>query len=297
MNLNVKSIIPNPALCRSYICEEQLKQSLLFQSIEKNGVLQPLTVYSEDGKMMLLSGLRRLTCARMAGLQEVPVQEVSISAAEDVFLRLIAENLEAPYGFMDWTCLLRSLTQADLLKPFYPNLHLLTKKWKFPLKTDLVLRIFDFPKECQDAVSSEQLSWKIVYYQVYFDSDEWLKILEFFLRFRINQNTQRKILEKLIVWKERWGLSSLFDACEDCSNLKEVEAIFFQKLSPEQYLAQKNFACSLKSCGANCQNIHIRPDFERRQISVGFTYRLDEDMDEILKSLEQIRSLGAVFYD
>jgi ParB family chromosome partitioning protein len=75
--IQVESISPNPHNPRRLFDEEPL--AILRESIEKLGVLVPITVYrseSSDGKreerFVLLDGERRWRCARQIGLETIP---------------------------------------------------------------------------------------------------------------------------------------------------------------------------------------------------------------------------------
>ncbi len=58
-------------------------EAALVKSVEKHGVLEPLTLaQTEDGKLFLLSGARRLAAATAAGLCTVPAVMVTLTAAE-----------------------------------------------------------------------------------------------------------------------------------------------------------------------------------------------------------------------
>jgi ParB family chromosome partitioning protein len=70
-NCDIESIHPNPYQPRLRFTEPQLKE--LAQSIEKQGILQPLLVRSAQTGYELIVGERRLRAATMAGLRQVPV--------------------------------------------------------------------------------------------------------------------------------------------------------------------------------------------------------------------------------
>src|SRR6266571_4461732 len=75
--LPIKSLKPNPHNPRMLFDRADL--DILRSSIERVGILVPLTVYRESrtGIYRILDGQRRWICAEEAGLTEVPVNEVS----------------------------------------------------------------------------------------------------------------------------------------------------------------------------------------------------------------------------
>jgi ParB family transcriptional regulator, chromosome partitioning protein len=65
----------------------------LAQSIESNGIIQPLVVRRHEGRLQLVAGERRLRAARLAGLTEVPV--VIQDVPDDRLLEItLIENLQ-----------------------------------------------------------------------------------------------------------------------------------------------------------------------------------------------------------
>ena len=84
-------ILPNPSQPRKVFREEELQA--LAQSIQENGLLQPVTVRRENGAYYLIAGERRLRASRMAGLEEVPCILVSVDGQESSLLALV-ENLQ-----------------------------------------------------------------------------------------------------------------------------------------------------------------------------------------------------------
>lgn len=68
--LPVSKIQPNPSQPRKLFREDELKS--LAQSIQENGLLQPVTVRKENGVYFLVAGERRLRACKIAGLREIP---------------------------------------------------------------------------------------------------------------------------------------------------------------------------------------------------------------------------------
>lgn len=88
----IGDIDPNPDQPRRTFPEESLTQ--LAQSIQEQGVLQPLLVAPGDfGRYLLVAGERRWRAARRAGLETVPCIVRSLSASQQMEIALI-ENLQ-----------------------------------------------------------------------------------------------------------------------------------------------------------------------------------------------------------
>ncbi len=89
--ISVLLIDPNPSQPRRTFDEESLRE--LSESIAAHGVLQPLLAVPAGERYHLVAGERRWRAARLAGLKEVPVRVMDLSAAEQAEISLI-ENLQ-----------------------------------------------------------------------------------------------------------------------------------------------------------------------------------------------------------
>lgn len=90
--IRVEAIRPNPAQPRRHFDEEELLA--LSRSIQKNGLLQPLTVrkLGED-RYELIAGERRLRAAKLAHCRAVPCLVVSVSEQQSAVFALL-ENIQ-----------------------------------------------------------------------------------------------------------------------------------------------------------------------------------------------------------
>ena len=91
VKLPVSKIQPNPSQPRKLFREEDLRS--LAQSIQENGLLQPVTVRREKGAYFLVAGERRLRACKIAGLREIPAI-VTDCAQEDSAVLALLENLQ-----------------------------------------------------------------------------------------------------------------------------------------------------------------------------------------------------------
>lgn len=92
LHIPVQNIRPNPHQPRREFREESLGE--LASSIEKHGLIQPITVrYLGEKRFELISGERRLRAAKKAGLRELPayVREVE---DEDIISFALVENIQ-----------------------------------------------------------------------------------------------------------------------------------------------------------------------------------------------------------
>jgi ParB family chromosome partitioning protein len=91
LELPLSEIRVNPLQPRKSFDEDRIKA--LSESIENDGVLQPVVVRQKGGRYELIMGERRLQAARLAGVPTIPAV---VRAAEDIdSLRLaLVENLQ-----------------------------------------------------------------------------------------------------------------------------------------------------------------------------------------------------------
>lgn len=87
----IDRILPNPYQPRSRFSDAELAE--LAQSIEKQGILQPLLVRRSEAGYELIAGERRLRAAKIAGLQRVPVVLKEVDRADSLEMSII-ENIQ-----------------------------------------------------------------------------------------------------------------------------------------------------------------------------------------------------------
>lgn len=91
ISVPIDRLDPNPLQPRSIFQPDRLRE--LAQSIEANGVIQPLIVRQNGDRYELIAGERRWRASRMAGLTEVPV--VVQNTATDHLLEVsLIENIQ-----------------------------------------------------------------------------------------------------------------------------------------------------------------------------------------------------------
>ncbi len=91
IKLPVSKIRPNPSQPRKTFQEDELRS--LAQSIQENGLLQPVTVRKDGGVYFLVAGERRLRACKIAGLKEIPAIVTNCEAEDSAVLALL-ENVQ-----------------------------------------------------------------------------------------------------------------------------------------------------------------------------------------------------------
>lgn len=150
--LPITDVKPNKEQPRKNFDEDALAE--LADSIQQNGILQPILVRKKGAKYEIIAGERRYQAAKKAGLKEVPVVIREVSD-EDVFKLALIENLqrsdlnpiEEAQGYRR---LIKegNLTQEELGK-------VLSKSRSAIANT---LRLLDLPKEVQDLMAEGAIS-------------------------------------------------------------------------------------------------------------------------------------------
>lgn len=150
--LPITDVKPNKEQPRKNFDEDALAE--LADSIQQNGILQPILVRKKGAKYEIIAGERRYQAAKKAGLKEVPVVICEVSD-EDVFKLALIENLqrsdlnpiEEAQGYRR---LIKegNLTQEELGK-------VLSKSRSAIANT---LRLLDLPKEVQDLMAEGAIS-------------------------------------------------------------------------------------------------------------------------------------------
>jgi ParB family chromosome partitioning protein len=89
--VDIELIEPNPEQPRNRFQAEALDE--LAQSIQANGIVQPIVVRKVDGRFQIVAGERRWRAAQRAGLRKVPVTVREVSDDKLLELALI-ENIQ-----------------------------------------------------------------------------------------------------------------------------------------------------------------------------------------------------------
>lgn len=92
VELSIEEVVVNPNQPRKTFDETSLSE--LAESIKKVGIVQPIVVYADNGKYIIIAGERRYRAAKLAGLDAVPaIVRESVSDKENQEIALI-ENLQ-----------------------------------------------------------------------------------------------------------------------------------------------------------------------------------------------------------
>lgn len=150
--LELTLIEPNPDQPRKHFDSEELEN--LADSIQREGLLQPIIVRPTGGTYQIVAGERRWQASKIAGLQFVPVRIVNIDDEQALRIALV-ENLqradlnaiEEARGYKD-LMVRGGLTQAQLAEAVSKSRSAVAN----------AMRLLDLPQQIQDHVYKGDLT-------------------------------------------------------------------------------------------------------------------------------------------
>lgn len=100
LQLPIADLSPNPSQPRRQFCPIELQ--FLAESIQQNGILQPLTVRRLPNETFeLVAGERRLRAAKLAGLERVPCLMTYVTDERSAVLALVENLQRQDLGFFE----------------------------------------------------------------------------------------------------------------------------------------------------------------------------------------------------
>lgn len=91
-HIEVNRITPNPYQPRADFERQSLLE--LAQSIQENGLVQPITVRRHEGGYQLISGERRVRACQEAGIQHIPAYIRHVETVEEMIELALIENIQ-----------------------------------------------------------------------------------------------------------------------------------------------------------------------------------------------------------
>jgi ParB family chromosome partitioning protein len=153
IELEISQIVPNKEQPRQHFPDEELDE--LVESIERHGVLQPVTVTpAEADKYELIAGERRMRASKKAGLGTIPAIIQSATKQQKIELALI-ENIQRQD--------LNPIEEAQAYKKLMGEFELTQKKvanrvGKSRSAVANRLRLLDLPREIKQALKESKIT-------------------------------------------------------------------------------------------------------------------------------------------
>ncbi|MTI87946.1 MAG: ParB/RepB/Spo0J family partition protein [Balneolaceae bacterium] len=258
----VDHIRANPNQPRREFDEERLEQ--LASSIEKHGLIQPITVrYIGEKRFELISGERRLRAAIMSGLKEIPAYIREADDEQSMAFALI-ENIQRE----ELNPLEVAMGYKRLLKEFdYTQGEVAERVGKNRSTVTNMLRLLTLPDFIQSAVKSNQISMGHARALISIDDEE----------------IQQKILDKTI--EDGWSVRKIE---------KEVRSLSKAKKSSEKKSSKKKDTSNdpfYEEISARLRRtfstkVNVQPKKKGGEIKI--EYYSDDDLERLLSIFDTI---------
>ena len=213
----IEKIKPNKDQPRKIFKDKELLE--LSNSIKENGIIQPISVFEEDGNFIIIAGERRYRASKLAGLDKVPAIIKKVTR-KDVLAMAIIENVQRS----DLNCIEEALAYFQLMNEFELTQEQVAKRIGKERSTIAnFLRILKLPREVIQHLQREELSFGHAKVLASIKDDEKAKRMA---RLAIDEGYSVRDLEKAIKSKPKQAASAtnkFFDEQLD-SVKKKLEA-------------------------------------------------------------------------
>ena len=185
----ISKLKPNKDQPRRIFKDKELLE--LSNSIKENGIIQPITVFEEDGRFVVIAGERRYRASKLAGLTQVPVVVKKVTKRDTLVMGII-ENVQRS----DLNCVEEALAYYQLMSEFSLTQEEVAKKIGKERSTIAnFLRILKLPREVSQYIQKEELSFGHAKVLASVKDDEAIKRLA---RLAIDEKLSVRDLEKAI---------------------------------------------------------------------------------------------------
>ena len=150
--VDINLIEPNPDQPRSHFDEDELSE--LAESIQKNGLLQPILVRKVGDKYQIIAGERRYQACKKIGLREVPVNVTEADDTRSITLAMIENIQRSDLNPMEEAYGYRMLMQRDKLTQ--AQLAEVVSKGRSTIANSL--RLLELPEDAQQLLFEGKIS-------------------------------------------------------------------------------------------------------------------------------------------
>ena len=258
----VGEIQANPYQPRRDFNEENLLE--LAQSIQENGIVQPILVRRAEKGYQLIAGERRLRAAKLAGLTQVPVVIRRSTDKESLELALI-ENIQRD----NLNCIDEALAYDQLVQDFDLSHDQISKKvGKERASISNFLRLLKLPSEIVKDLREQKISFghgKVILSIP--DKKDQIKIRDHILKGNLSVRATEEVVSKL---KEQ-GLKAVETISEKAEENKQIK------------LRLKTISNDLTRRWST--KIEIKGNEEKGKIL--FHYKNKQQLDQILEKIQK----------
>lgn len=192
--LPISKVKPNKDQPRKIFKDKEILE--LSNSIKEIGLIQPITVFEEDGKFIIIAGERRYRASKLAGLDKISANIKKVTK-KDVLVMAIVENVQRS----DLNCVEEALAYYQLMNEYSLTQEEVAKKIGKERSTIAnFLRILKLPREVIQYIQREELSFGHAKVLVSVKDDEKIKRLA---RIAIDEKYSVRELEKAVKAKTK----------------------------------------------------------------------------------------------
>lgn len=191
VNVPVEKIQPSRYQPRIKFDEEKLEE--LSQSIQQNGLIQPLTVREMSDHYELIAGERRYRACRMAGFKEIPCYVLSPTDDQAAQMALV-ENVQR----QDLSAIEEAKSYTQIMKQAHLSQEQLAKKiGKSQSAIANKIRLLNLPDEIQDGVVEGKITERHARALLTVDDQQQKKVYKEILNKNLNVRETEAYIESL----------------------------------------------------------------------------------------------------
>jgi hypothetical protein len=281
---------------KRYCISYPLEDALLLSSVERFGLLMPITLLSA-GHPVVVTGFKRIEAARRLGIREIPCLFLDVDERH-ALLAAIVDNAGRSLNTIEKImCVERMGAHGFPKDEIYGILKMIgLPAREKTIETSIAAR--SAPDGMKMFIVRHRLPITALEQLLWFDHDEQDQIVSAISPLDVTVSSLREILQLMMLLKVRSGQIDFghFSGVEDMGTLKQR---LKQMSHPLLSGLESTHARLLKSCALPPHvKVHVDPVFEKDWIDVSIRVRDTDEMDHALKKLERLLAeglLGSLF--
>lgn len=276
----------------------------LLLSIKEAGLINPPLVTSRRGKLLLVSGWKRVLACKKLSFVTVPVRMVKGEDDLQTFLLAFYDNLATrEFSLLEKAEILRRLKrfgekESTIIRNYFPLLSIPRTSYYL----QLYLTISRFPKEVKLFIHQKNMSIASLEYFAQFSPRERKLLLP--LLQPLGQNKQRELLEDLggislrddvaaenVLMEEKMVRIRRSEKLSPLQKSDRIRRMLRKRRYPRLSSRREAFRKALEMSGCP-QDISIQPSpyFEEQEMTLRFRFRDREEFWSHLRNLQKLSS-------
>jgi len=257
--VEVALVRPNPFQPRQDFDPQKLEE--LKNSIQENGIIQPITVRKKDNHYELIAGERRLRAVSDLGYEKIPAYIIDVQTKEEMLELALIENVQRDH--------LNPIEQAQAYQRLIDECKLTQDEVAKKIGKDRstitnFIRLLKLPAKIQESVQKEEISMGHARALLAID----------------DQQAQFKIWQKTV--KNKLSVRKVEQLVKDFQNKKEIEA---QSKRPKRSVFIQKMESELREIFGTKVNIHSRKEGGTIEIE----FYSPEDLNRLYEIIERLK--------